>query len=149
MEKGRLYVHGSWQAKAELLLGFCLVTDVSGCPSGIKKKSQKPPQERWRCGQDGVCHRNKGDVCTLWKGSRWRAWQEMSKGSLIWAPVWQLSECMRLDRFFFDIRGLLSDTKSCWWLLSQGRGEPGAPSTPGQVRASPAPAESSGCRITA
>lgn len=23
------------------------------------KKSQKPPQEQWACGQDGVCHRTK------------------------------------------------------------------------------------------
>lgn len=106
---GEWEAHGSWQVKAELLLDFSLVTDVSGSSSGIKKKiikkSQTPPQERWEVWAGWVCHRNKGNVCTLWKGSRWRAWQEMWKGSLIWATVWLLSTCMRLNRFLFWYKG--------------------------------------------
>lgn len=81
----------------------------------------------------------------LWQGSRWCAWQEMEKGSLSWATVCSQSVGGWISSFF-DIRSgtkfflykgwHLSDPKSCWWHLSQGRGEP-------------APAKPSGCRVMA
>lgn len=127
----------SW-VKAEFLLGFCLVTDVVGSSSGIKKKSQKPPQERGvgrtvsATGTKAMfAHFERAAVDVHDKRCKKDLWFEpqFDSSQSVWGWI----------TFLFDIRGLLSDTKSCWWLLSQGRGEPGALSSPRQVRASPAP----------